>query len=236
MALPSIVPADFTGPIKITANTFQQEVFQGYIDWYYPLSIERMVGSAFLEYAENTDPLPTRVSDLLNGVYYDNVEYEERQSNPGLRPLCLNFIYSMVALDNFSATNSGLVKPKQEVSDLVPPLMLGSIARQQYNNAVMKFNYQVIAFLENYQDFSQEIDSISDLGGGFWQINTSQTKYLLDGDAVEIGNVVYVVSNVVDGVSFQVNGDQPSGDEYISNPYESLIKAKNIQCLEYMLA
>jgi hypothetical protein len=75
--------------------------------------------------------------------------------------------------------------------------------------------------LENYKNFSQAIDSVTDNGGSSYTINTTALLYLEDGDTVKINGVEYTVSNIVADTSFDVSGADPTGGtSYISNPYE----------------
>ena len=72
MALPSIIRADFTGWIKISADTFQAAKLQDYIDKFYPIYLRSVLGAeAVKDITDNA--VSQKWLDILNGVYYFNI-------------------------------------------------------------------------------------------------------------------------------------------------------------------
>jgi hypothetical protein len=125
--------------------------------------------------------------------------------------------------DNFVPTNAGMKKPLGENSDRPSDASIARSVQNRYNVGVLEM-IEILAFIDNYKDFSQAIDSVTDNGGGSYTINTTATKYLADGDTVKIDGQEYEVSNVVADTSFDITSTSATSftGVYLSNPYESV--------------
>ena len=224
MALPTILVEDFTGFIKINQNSFRTELAQSYIDEFYPQIIEEFLGLAFLTDVETLAILPQKYLDLFNGGdTYENICKEQKLKQPVFLDIVKKVLYFYWVRNDSMNTTSGQSMNDVQNATMLSRNQIASDVSLRYNNAVRLFNTQVIPFLDNYKNYESNITSITDLGGGITQINTTDTIYLADGDTVVIGNEEYEVSNLVADISFEITAtftDVPTFFTY--NPFELL--------------
>lgn len=219
MALPALIRTDFQGSLLVN---WQTERFDQYLSEYYGQVVRECVGdSAYIKIAAET---ATKWDDLFTGGSYFNTSLDKELYLNGLTLAVKNFIWSRFVSDNFVPTNAGMKKPLGENSDRVNAQSTARIVQNRYNVGAQEM-LNILCYIDNYKDFEQDITSITDNGGGSYTILTDETKYLANADEVEIGGITLVVTNLVDGVSFDVNSTTPLADEvvYISNPYSDVI-------------
>jgi hypothetical protein len=207
MPLPTITIDDFKGVFDISADIYNESDLEDYIEQSTIKYLGQILGPEALLYIKDNSPLVQKYIDLVEGVVYDNTEINHERTVQvewsGLNSILVPLIYFDYVRDNFINTNTGNVQNRNENSMIVGNGYNSMIAQSRYNMGVDE-QPSLTAFLENYAELIKPIDSVDDLGGGNYRINTSTTFYLDNDDIVKIGGVEYVVSNVVANVSFEI--------------------------------
>lgn len=224
MALPTIQTSSFTGFIKINQNSFRTEKAENLFDEFYPQIVEEFLGLAFLTDVENLVTLPQKYLDLFNGGgTYFNISQKQTLKQPVFLDVVKRVLYFYWVRDDSMNTTSGQSFNDVQNATMLDRNQIASDVSLRYNNAVRLFNSRVIPFLDNYKDYESDITSITDLGGGIVQINTTDTIYLADGDTVVIGNEEYEVSNLDANISFEITATFTSiPTVFTYNPFELL--------------
>lgn len=218
MALPVIQPSDFKGLTKISLNDFTEDKFQDLIDELYPLYVRDLLGDeAYLEIRDND---LEKWNDLLKGG--NSYTYEDKKCiNDGLIYSIQRMIFFEGIREGHLATIAGNTRSDHSNSTRLTNEQDNVIAMTRYNEGVINYFDSVVPFITAYRNMSEDISSIDDLGGGQYRINVSSTKYLYDGDSVEIGGIDYVISNTVEGISFEITSVVVVDDDYvIYSPFE----------------
>ncbi|MHC5059126.1 MAG: hypothetical protein ACYTKD_31110 [Planctomycetota bacterium] len=221
MALPIISPSNFEGWIKISADTFQQDKLQQYIDLFEETYFIFFLGAEATKEIIDTASLPEKWADILGGVYYHNIEYDALMKLNGLTNKVKQCIYFEYVRDNFISTSTGKNRNLNENANRLSTHEVNAVARSRYNNSIDYNNRELTQYLTNYIDFEQPIIGFIDNGGDSYTIQTNATKYLADGDTVKIKNEEFTISNLVDNTSFDIVSPETSSFEgvYLSNPY-----------------
>lgn len=209
MAISPVSINDFVGFWKINADTYQKGYLQNTINPKQERLIRFMISvDAYNEINDNGIASKPKWDDLFNGSDgYFNEEYDKKMYHMGITDSLKGLLYFIYVRDRmFDPTNSGNVQPKQEVSERTNNVHNGRIAATRWNNAITKLCHEILPFIENYEEVSRNINSSIDLGSGNYTINLSNTIYLSDGEIVTIQGIDYVVSNVVENVSFDISG------------------------------
>ena len=228
MALPITVKADYKGRIRISTQKGSQ--LDEYITEFEKVYIKQFFNDDIYVDIKDTDPLPQKYLDLINGVEYtdsdgDLVDYE------GFKDALLRLIYAKYMSDNFQTSIAGNVRSLNENSDV---LTAGNtvIIALRYNEAIRKYRSGVVKFLEEHKVYTPDITQTGS-DGTTTTVSVASTKYLSDGDTVTIEGVDYVVSNVVTDVSFDVLAGffvVNAGDYLIYEPFYG-VNYKNISYL-----
>lgn len=223
MALPEINSTQFVGEIKIVLNPAGND-FQPYIDDNYESYVCDVIGAEATNEIKTTTTLPQKWNDLFNGVYYYNVSLKKWLRTRGLTYAVLRIIYFEYVGNDHVATMVGNVRGDEEVATRLNPYEEGLNTAKKYNRAQMSVNSELSLWFDNYRNFEGNIDSFVDNGGGSYTINSASTIYLANGDKVKIGNIEYVVSNVVDNVSFDISAETglSFNGKYVYNPFEKV--------------
>lgn len=203
MALPSISIDDFNGEIRISKSIYNN--YQGIIDKRYAKFVRDILSDQAFVDILNTDPLPKKYQDLFNGIIYFNTSCNKNLVQTGLRNACLYNLYFYLTREGGAInTPTGTQKNK---SDNANPALNYRRPVQVYNEGVRLLYDEIYPFISNYEKLSTKVISSVDLGGNNYTINVSDTTYLSDADNVKIGNVNYLVSNLVDNTSFDVQAN-----------------------------
>lgn len=232
MALPTIAPSDFTGFIKITADTYAQSKLQDYIDSFYPKYVKDILGAYALNFMQN-NALTDKWTDLMNGQYYYNTAKERYESIEGVVYVIRRLLYFEFVRDNFINTSTGNVRNFNENAETIPALETNAHAISRWHQGIEQLKDAIDLFIDNYTDYESTITSFTDNGGGSYTIFTSDTIYLIDGDSVSIGNVEYVISSLVANTSFNITagtGETFDG-VFVYSPYEDVV----LNTLDYAL-
>jgi len=209
MAISPVSISDFVGFWKINADTYQKVYLQDNINPEQERLLRFMISvDAYNEINANGIASKPKWNDLFNGSDgYLNEECDRKMYHLGITDSLKGLLYFVYVRDRmFDPTNSGNVEPKQEVSGRTNNVHNGMIAGTRWNNAFSKLCQEILPFIENYEEVSRKIDSSIDLGTGNYTINISDTIYLSNGESVTIQGIDYVVSNVVQNVSFDISG------------------------------
>lgn len=217
MALPALEPAHFTGNLKISGSSFDKSSLQDYINQFYPEAIRATAGSAFLRYVENTETLNLAATELLNGAdfTYSTIVYKQ----VGLVEFAKCYVYFQYMRDNYTPGPGGALKHQSEVAQKVSNPYNINLASGAYNRGIGYWNRGILSYLISRDNYIQEIDSITDLGAGSFQVNTTATSYVEVDSTVIIGSSSYTVTAVDAGVSFTVVGTEPVGSMYRISPF-----------------
>ncbi len=215
MAIPSISTSDFVGSLRISSDNFGD--LQNYIDEFYPQYLEYILGVGAVLDATNNDL--QKWDDVLNGVTYYNDLCVATQRLTGAVQMCRQFIFFEYIKNDYEASSTGLVVNMNENSNSINPLTVQYVARDKYNKSISQINSELSLFIDNYTDYTVTINGISDIGGGVLSIETNSTLYLYDGDSVTINGTDYVVSNVIENVSFEITSALITADDYVHSPF-----------------
>ena len=223
MALPVIIPDDFSGWSNIVANSFKEDKLQEYIDLFMEQYLRAIVGDA--AYSDMSTQTRQKWVDLLGGADYVNSE-GKRKRHEGLTKSLIYFIYFEFVRDNFTATQTGKVKGKSENSERATALEVANIARSRFNQGALLVRGSTPFFLEANQEFDQEITASTDNADNTYLLAIASTKYLEVGDSVNINGQDYVVSAVVVDTSIVIDAGQTgldfAGISATWEPYEDV--------------
>lgn len=202
MALPNITSADFTGWVKITANSFKGETLTQYISLFRTEYLRNIVGARAFQAIEST--VRQKWSDLINGTYYTDRNGKTQYHN-GLRTSLVYFIYFQFERDNFRPVQAGKVKTAAENSERNSVAQVLEVARERYNAGVRLINATTCAFLEANSEYIETVTVSTDNTDNTYTLSISSTKYLENDDEITIDGTSYVVSNVVANTSVDIN-------------------------------
>lgn len=227
MSLPSITIEDFRGPIRLAFNEFEKEEFPFYVQRYYPYFLKQFIGDAAFNEIKNfpesnTNPLPRKWTDLLNGRTYYNTNLDRNVIVESLIEVVKRCIYLAYTRDYTLHTLTGFVRNDSENAINASPEEIASRALLEYNSAIKIYNQQTVPFICEYERRKEEITNFV-YDGSNWVISTPCTEYLLIGDTVTIDNEEYEVIGLESNVSFSISA--PIGFtiiclEYVYEPYE----------------
>lgn len=207
MALPITTKTDYKGKIRI--STAKGTQLDEYITEYERKYLKMLLNVECYNDIKDTDPLPQKYLDLINGVQYTNdngdlVDFE------GLKKILLRFIYAEYVSDNFQTSIGGNVSSINENSTVLKGGNTVIIA-QRYNEAIDRL-CGLYEFLDDKEEFNQYIVTSTQVLG-VYTLGVSSTEYLSNGDTITLkGDITgtpfekdYVVSNVVENISFDIN-------------------------------
>lgn len=227
MAIPAVTIIDFVGFWKINTNTYQSEYLQNYLDQFQDQFIRYIIGAdAWVEVNTAGITSKQKWEDLFNGVAsYLNTDCDKKLYQSGITETLYGLLYFVYVRDRmFDPTNSGNVEPLQEVSNRTNNVHNGIIAATRWNNAVAKLKYEILLFIDNYEEVSSQITSSVDNGGGAYTINIDSTFYLSNDEIVNINGIEYTTSDIVADTSFDISdaviGLDFTDDKAIWNPYK----------------
>ena len=220
MAAPTITPEDFIGWFKISQNQFSK--LQAYIDMFYEDFVIEAIGSDAFYEVDGQTTLQDKWQFLFDGGKYIDTEGMARKL-VGLKDIANGVVYFQYVRDQFQPTIVGNVKSEQENSSLLMAERNNMIAVTRYNKSVRDINNSLFCYLDNFKEVKEGITSITNTVGTTYLIELPSTRYLYDGDTVEIGGAEYVVANLIDNTSFEVDSSSAvSGDTAIWYPYEKV--------------
>lgn len=173
------IDSDYVGYWSISTSTYSSDDFETFIDQYEKMGIEYIFGKKVYKDIKN-DPDQQKYIDLL-----DN----------GFKEYLLGYTYFGYIRDNFEQTNVGNVVLNAENSTGVGNAFNSSISVSRFNTGVCQFNQYTLEFLEDYGQIDEEVISSVE-SGGVSTLTVSDTKYLKNGDTIEIGLDEFTVSNV----------------------------------------
>jgi len=235
MAIEAVTTADFIGRWKIVADAYQSEYLSNYLDQWQPQLIHWIVSvDAFNEIEDNGIASKPKWIDLFNGSRgYYNSACDKKMYHFGVSDALKGLLYFLYVKDRvFDPTNSGNVQPLQEVSKRTNNVHNGVIAATRWNQSIAKLRGEILPFIENYEDITGVISSSVDLGGGSYTLNLPSTFYLSDGETVTINSTKYIVSNLIENVSFDISGETIgkdfTGDSVLWKPYEDFPLSKEL--------
>lgn len=206
--LPPIRISDFKGRLRLTRNEFDEETLKDYINEFYEEYLIKMIGAkAYEEIRQFPVPLPDKWSDLLLGVVYENEHTQESYKIEGLIETVKRFIFFEIARDYPYMTNTGFIRNKNENATDITPEQINAYSMTVYARSIEEYNCKVCPFIGYYQNVREDILGSTFDGLTTWTITTDCTRYLLNGDTVQIDCVDYVISDLVKNESFTIQAD-----------------------------
>jgi len=220
-----IQTSDFVGEVQISKNKFTAADLQAYIDRVEEDVLKQLLGDT-LYLAFKADSFGNdagsrdRYKELLNGLEYTNPDDSSLTvAYMGLKRMLRLFIYAEYL-------------PNQLYNNTIIGEVEGS-SRNAFNTAVSKVNEtaedrqrmgvdlydSAQTFISDYNDKEYTPSSIVDQTGNVYLVSVSTTKYIQDGDTVNINGADYVVSNLVTDTSFEIS--ETSGTVF---PSDSTVK------------
>lgn len=229
MALPAPIYTDFTASKRLSVGqTEQQDILNEYIAEYYEQVMIEILGDKARQTIEAFDwitiPLvvPQKWQDLINGVSYENTAENRDRHFCGFQKIAIDLIYFLYNRDYNILSNTGFIRNQNENAVEASSNLINSIVSRVYNQGVRLNNESLIPFLHNYKDFEGTITSIVDNLDGTLTINTPNTIYLEDGDAVNIEEAEFTVFNLVEDTSFDITSDPTEASKYVYSPFEEV--------------
>jgi len=217
--------SDFTGEVNISKNKFTVADLQAYIDRVEEDVLKKMLGDTlYLTFKAdsfgNDAGSRDRFKELLNGLEYtDPSDSTYTIDYVGLKRMLRLFVYAEYL-------------PEQAYQNTIIGEVEGS-SRNAFNTSITKVNEtaedrQRLAvdlydaaqrFISDYNDKEYIPSSIVDQTGDVYLVSVSDTKYIQDGDSIDINGTDYVVSNLVTDTSFEIS--ETSGTVF---PSDSIVK------------
>ena len=217
--------SDFTGEVNISKNKFTVADLQAYIDRVEEDVLKKMLGDTlYLTFKAdsfgNDAGSRDRFKELLNGLEYtDPSDSTYTIDYIGLKRMLRLFVYAEYL-------------PEQAYQNTIIGEVEGS-SRNAFNTSITKVNEtaedrQRLAvdlydaaqrFISDYNDKEYIPSSIVDQTGDVYLVSVSDTKYIQDGDSIDINGTDYVVSNLVTDTSFEIS--ETSGTVF---PSGSIVK------------
>jgi len=217
--------SDFTGEVNISKNKFTVADLQAYIDRVEKDVLKKMLGDTlYLTFKAdsfgNDAGSRDRFKELLNGLEYtDPSDSTYTIDYVGLKRMLRLFVYAEYL-------------PEQAYQNTIIGEVEGS-SRNAFNTSITKVNEtaedrQRLAvdlydaaqrFISDYNDKEYIPSSIVDQTGDVYLVSVSDTKYIQDGDSIDINGTDYVVSNLVTDTSFEIS--ETSGTVF---PSDSIVK------------
>lgn len=224
--------ADFKGEINITQSKFSTTDIQDFIDRYEELVLKDLLGDdLYLKFKNDGYDSPTRQRyiDLLNGVVYaDSNNSDYNVDFKGMKDMLRFFVFYYYLINQpYQNTMIGTVKGVSRNAENPARDIVNSLAFSRYNKGVELYD-GVIKFVEHENCRELDITSIVDQTGDVYLVTLPSTKYILDGDTVEINNKDYTVSNLITDTSFEISETSgtvfPSGLKVIFEIFETFQK------------
>ena len=217
--------SDFTGEVNISKNKFTVADLQAYIDRVEEDVLKKMLGDTlYLTFKAdsfgNDAGSRDRFKELLNGLEYtDPSDSAYTIDYVGLKRMLRLFVYAEYL-------------PEQAYQNTIIGEVEGS-SRNAFNTSITKVNEtaedrQRLAvdlydaaqrFISDYNDKEYIPSSIVDQNGNVYLVSLGSTKYIQDGDSIDINGTDYVVSNLVTDTSFEIS--ETSGTVF---PSDSIVK------------
>ena len=217
--------SDFTGEVNISKNKFTVTDLQAYIDRVEEDVLKKMLGDTlYLTFKAdsfgNDAGSRDRFKELLNGLEYtDPSDSAYTIDYVGLKRMLRLFVYAEYL-------------PEQAYQNTIIGEVEGS-SRNAFNTSITKVNEtaedrQRLAvdlydaaqrFISDYNDKEYIPSSIVDQNGNVYLVSLGSTKYIQDGDSIDINGTDYVVSNLVTDTSFEIS--ETSGTVF---PSDSIVK------------
>jgi hypothetical protein len=217
--------SDFTGEVNISKNKFTVADLQAYVDRVEEDVLKKMLGDTlYLTFKAdsfgNDAGSRDRFKELLNGLEYtDPSDSAYTIDYVGLKRMLRLFVYAEYL-------------PEQVYQNTIIGEVEGS-SRNAFNTSITKVNEtaedrQRLAvdlydaaqrFISDYNDKEYIPSSIVDQTGDIYLVSVSDTKYIQDGDSIDINGTDYVVSNLISDTSFEIS--ETSGTVF---PSDSTIK------------
>ena len=217
--------SDFTGEVNISKNKFTVADLQAYIDRVEEDVLKKMLGDTlYLTFKAdsfgNDAGSRDRFKELLNGLEYtDPSDSAYTIDYVGLKRMLRLFVYAEYL-------------PEQAYQNTIIGEVEGS-SRNAFNTSITKVNEtaedrQRLAvdlydaaqrFISDYNDKEYIPSSIVDQTGNVYLVSLGSTKYIQDGDSIDINGTDYVVSNLVTDTSFEIS--ETSGTVF---PSDSIVK------------
>lgn len=223
MALPIITPDNFTGWVKIVANSFKQEDLQFYINLFLEQYLRLIVGDA--AYSDIENQTRQKWDDLVNGVDFVDAEGKRRRQR-GFVDSLIYFIYFEYLRDNFNPTQPGQAKPVAENSERASDLETLNVARSRYNKAVELINVSTPDFLEANKKLETEVTTSTDNADNTYTLAVPSTKYLEAGDTIVINGIEYQPISVTADTSIVIDAGQVgldfTGNTITWEPYKDV--------------
>jgi len=233
MAIPTLSSSNFRGSLGISQDNFGGLDY--YINEFYSNAdssdnyIRVFIGEEALRQIEVSSL--AKWSDLMLGA-----SYEDREGVlcyfGGVQAMCKNVVFFMYVRDDYTPASTGFVQNMNENGNRLDSQKVYQKAAMSYNRAIRTNNKQLLEFLEYYTDYEGSILGTVDNGGGSWTIQTDVTLYLAEGDTVTISGTDYVISNLVENVSFDITSTETSFPAvYTYSPFDQVVSS----CKEYIV-
>lgn len=218
---------DFTGEVKLAVNSFTEDDVDVYIVEQQESILKDLLGDDLYMKFGATLPAPTsgtKYDHLLNGVVYvepskapiEEFHLSEESIDSdidinvdyiGLERMLKLFTYYAYAHDQVTHnTMLGNVRGSSQNGEVVNNMELVARLELKYNVAVELYR-KARKFILDHKDMETTSTSVTNNGDGTFTFAVPSTKYMANGDAVNISGQDYTISSLVANTSFKITED-----------------------------
>lgn len=221
MALPTIQASDFTGRLKISADTFVSVELTALIGQLYPKMAREILGDAAYVEIREAVTLPEKWADVMNGSEWID-EIGLLRINSGLTAICRQWLYFYWQRESgLMSTNTGIVGNLNENSRVATRGDVSSVASDRYNEGVDMLEDELYCFLRYFNEVSRSVSSAANLAGNTWRLTLPDTLYLADGDLIRIDGIDYTAGSVT-ATTVEIQSTAVSFSTVVWFPFENI--------------
>lgn len=195
MALPIIKSDSFVGK-KFLNDVEQLEAVA--VDVVDEWIIKVLSEAAYIDIKASTK---TKWTDLFNGVNWIDSDNKQRKQR-GFTDFLECITYFEFVRNYAMHTPSGFVRKIGQNSEIASTSFIYQLASQSYNKGVCFLQNEIYRFIDFYKSITVNITGFTDNGGGNYNIEIENRKYLDNGDSVTINGISYIISNLSETAPF----------------------------------
>lgn len=198
MSLPTISPAQFSGFVNVSADTYSTTDFASFITSGINRHIRYLLGDeAFIDIDLTTKTIYTA---LFSGVYWVDEDGKNRVCDSLTQILVLLIYADWVSEGHLVSTDVGIVSNMNENAVGPSGMVQGAAVVKRLARASMSWEDSIASFIEHYRKVKQVITAVdnTDPLNPILTVSRAATDYLEDGEVVTILGVAYTAANVLD--------------------------------------
>jgi len=202
---------DFIGEVNIAQNQYSSEDLASIIDTIEETELKKLLGvDLYIKFkADNFGQdagSRDKYKELLSGLQYtDPYDTDLTKDYTGIKRMLRLFIYNeYLYIQADQNTIIGMVKGSSRNAENLSQGVVNEIGEAKQRIGVDLYDDSQ-TFITNNNDKEYSPTSIVDQTGNVYLVSLASTKYILDGDSVEINGKDYTVSNLITDTSFEIS-------------------------------